>query len=102
MKITIEGIECKIGSAVHQSDGYIFIKKQLGEYESIDATTFSLKEANDLRAFLEQIDGFSVSSSSTTYYPGYGHRITIVSIYVSRETIDELFSNFLIEKLKTV
>ena len=102
MKFSIEGVECKIYSSVHQSDGYIFLKKQTDEYDSIDATTFSLEETEKIRFFLEMVGNFSVSSSPSTYYPGYGSRVTMMSIYVSRETIDELFSNFLIEKLKTI
>jgi len=102
MKIIIEGVECEIGSSVHQSTGNIFIRKQVGEHQFIEATTFSLGEAEKIRNFLETKCNFSVSVTPPTKYIGYSHRVTMMSIYVSRETIDELFSNFLIEKLKTI
>jgi len=100
MKITISGVECEIGSSVHQSTGYIFLTKQVADYEFIEATTFSLEKADKVRSFLENVGNFSVSVASPTKYIGYGHRVTMMSIPVSSQTINDMFSKYLLEKMK--
>jgi len=95
--INIEGIKCKIGSGVHQGSGNIFLTPGDGrvDYEG-NSLGFTEDEA---RIINKKFNGRLNLSSSTFMGHLYGRRVTMLSLYVSSEEIQEMFMNYFLNNL---
>jgi hypothetical protein len=95
--IKIKGIKCRIGSSVHQNSGYIFISPGDGrvDYEG-NSLGFTEDEA---RIINKRFGGIFRGYDSTFISHMYGYRVSIMSMYVSQDEIQQMFVKFLMKSL---
>jgi len=95
--IKIEEIKCRITSGVHQGNGNIFLTPGDGrvDYEgnSLGFTEYEARKIN--KKFNDRLN----LSSSTFMGHLYGRRVTMLSLYVSSEEIQEMFMNYFLNNL---
>jgi len=95
--INIEGIKCKIGSGVYHGTGLIILTPGDGrvDYEG-NGLGFTEDEARKInKKFNDRLN----LSSSTFMGHLYGRRVTMLSLYVSSEEIQEMFMNYFLNNL---
>ena len=98
--IKIGGIKCRIRSSVHQNSGNIFLTPGDGrvDYEG-NSLGFTEDEARIINKKFN--DRLNLSSSTFMGYK-YGRRVTIISMYVNRDDIQDMFIKFLKKSLKSL
>lgn len=90
--INIEGIKCRITSGVHQGCGDIFLTPGDGR---VDYEGNSLGFTEDESIIINKKFNDRLNLSSSTFMGHlYGRRVTMLSLYISSEEIQEMFKNY--------
>lgn len=92
-KITIGGVKCIISSSVHQSTGDIFFRKDAGDSTHYIDEMFTKDEAIKVMHYLK-LKNWHPRCSDSTYFGGWGHRVSLISIYMSEDDIQEAFVSY--------
>ena len=92
-KITIDGIDCLISSGVHQSTGDIFFRKDPNGEKHYVYEMFTEDEARKIIDYLTS-KNWSANCSSSTYFAGWGRRVSLVSVYMGQDAIQEAFVDY--------
>lgn len=90
-KTKIAGITLIMSASVHQSTGHIYFRKI--DDGSFTSQSFSVEEALAIQKELNRM-AWSTSLSSATYFPGYGERISCISVFMGQEMINDAFGTY--------
>ena len=98
--IKIEGIKCRITSGVHQGCGDIFLTPGDGRVD-YEGNSLGFTEDESIIINKKFNDRLNLSSSTFMGYK-YGRRVTIISMYVNSDDIQDMFVKFLKKSLKSL
>jgi len=90
--INIEGIKCKIGSGVYHGTGNIILTPGDGRVD-YEGNSLGFTEDEAIKINKKFNDRLNLSSSTFMGHL-YGRRVTMLSLYVSSEEIQEMFKNY--------
>lgn len=97
-EIIISGIKCSVSGGVHQGSGRIYISTGDGR-KSSDGVSLGFTK-DEARRIESQLGGRVSWSSPTWMGYSYGDRVLMLSLYVTSDEIDDMFTHHLLSQLK--